>query len=116
MTDNPSRLMKANATRNDHGGLTCDRGRLPMRYSVLASTFFVLSACLFVPTILVEAQTTTPPAPPVGAQRGEGAPDPGRGARGGMALSSDTPLAETENLDAYPAAPEGFNIARASIA
>jgi enterochelin esterase-like enzyme len=32
-----------------------------------------------------------------------------------MALSSDTPLAETENLDAYPAAPEGFNVAREGI-
>ncbi len=26
-----------------------------------------------------------------------------------MALSSDTPIAETENLDKYPAAPEGFH-------
>jgi enterochelin esterase-like enzyme len=32
-----------------------------------------------------------------------------------MALSSETPLAETENLDAYPAAPEGFNVAREGI-
>lgn len=32
-----------------------------------------------------------------------------------MALSSDTPLAETQNLDAYPPAPEGFNVARENI-
>ena len=35
------------------------------------------------------------------------------GGRGGQALSSPTPLADVENLDAYPAAPEGFNVARA---
>jgi enterochelin esterase-like enzyme len=32
-----------------------------------------------------------------------------------MALTSDTPLAETENLDTYPAPPEGFNVAREGI-
>jgi hypothetical protein len=32
-----------------------------------------------------------------------------------MQLSSATPLAETENLDVYPAAPEGFNVARENI-
>ena len=32
-----------------------------------------------------------------------------------VALSSATPLAETENLGAYPAPPEGFNVARANI-
>jgi hypothetical protein len=33
-----------------------------------------------------------------------------------MQLTSDTPLAETEDLDVYPAAPEGFNVARENIA
>jgi enterochelin esterase-like enzyme len=32
-----------------------------------------------------------------------------------MQLSSPTPLADTENLDAYPAAPEGFNVVRENI-
>ena len=32
-----------------------------------------------------------------------------------MQLTSATPLAETENLDVYPAAPEGFNVARENI-
>ena len=32
-----------------------------------------------------------------------------------MQLSSPTPLAETENLDVYPAAPDGFNVARENI-
>jgi enterochelin esterase-like enzyme len=78
-----------------------------------ASRSFLLSACLLAPTILLEAQTTPPPAIGQGAQGSQQAPGGGR--RGGMALSSDTPLAETENLDAYPAAPEGFNVAREGI-
>jgi enterochelin esterase-like enzyme len=81
-----------------------------MRTAVLASKVVVVSTCLLASTILVQAQTTAPPA---GAQGGQVAPGAGRGA--GMALSSDTPLAETENLDAYPAAPDGFNVARANI-
>jgi enterochelin esterase-like enzyme len=32
-----------------------------------------------------------------------------------MQLSSATPLTEPENLDLYPAAPEGFNVARENI-
>ena len=32
-----------------------------------------------------------------------------------MQLTSATPLAETENLDVYPAPPEGFNVARENI-
>jgi enterochelin esterase-like enzyme len=32
-----------------------------------------------------------------------------------MQLTSATPLAETENLDVYPAAPEGFNVARENV-
>jgi len=86
-----------------------------MRYSTLASRSCLLSACLLAPTILLQAQTTSPPAVGQGAQGGQQAPSGGRGGRGGMALSSDTPLAEPENLDAYPAAPEGFNVAREGI-
>jgi enterochelin esterase-like enzyme len=87
-----------------------------MRYSDLAPKSFILSACLLVPPMLVPAQTTTAPAPPVGAQGGQGGQGtPGAGRGRGMALSSDTPLAAAENLDAYPAAPEGFNVARASL-
>lgn len=83
-----------------------------MRNSAFGSTFLCVSACLLVLTLLVQAQTpTTPAAPPLGEQRGRGAPGAGRG----MALSSDTPLAETENLAAYPAAPDGFNVVRANI-
>ena len=41
-----------------------------------------------------------------------GAPPAGRG---GQQLSSATPLTETENLDAYPAPPEGFNVVRDNI-
>lgn len=80
-----------------------------MRYKTLA-TSFVLSAGLVLPTGLLEAQV----APPAGqgAQGRQGAPG---GGRGGMALSSATPLADTENLDRYPAAPEGFNVARENI-
>jgi enterochelin esterase-like enzyme len=84
-----------------------------MRNAVFASKWFVLSACLLVPVMSARAQTPTPPAAPAGAQGGQ--PTPGAGRGGGMALSSDTPLAETENLDKYPAAPEGFNVARADI-
>ena len=50
----------------------------------------------------------TPPAAPAGQAGG------GRG--GQMQLSSPTPLAETENLEAYPDAPLGFNVARDNIA
>ena len=81
-----------------------------MRYSILVSGSFLLSAYLLPPTMLLQAQTT----PPAVGQGGQQAPGGGR-ARGGMALTSDTPLAETENLDTYPAAPEGFNVAREGI-
>jgi hypothetical protein len=86
-----------------------------MRYSSLALRSFSISACLLAPTIFLQAQTTPPPAVGQGAQGGQQAPGGGRGGRGGMAPSSDTPLAETENLGAYPAAPEGFNVAREGI-
>ncbi len=62
-----------------------------------------LALCLLVPTSLLQAQAGTapaaqPPLPPPGGQ-----------------LTSPTPLTETENLDKYPAAPEGFNVAREAI-
>ena len=71
-----------------------------------------LSACLVAPSLLFEGQTSPPAAPPAGAQGGQAAPGAGRG---GMVLSSETPLAETENLETYPAAPEGFNVVRENI-
>src|SRR5256885_1613965 len=50
------------------------------------------------------------------AQAGAAAPSaPAAGRAGQMQLSSATPIAETENLDVYPAAPEGFNVARENI-
>jgi enterochelin esterase-like enzyme len=85
-----------------------------MRYPILASRSVLLSLCLLAPMALLQAQTT-PPASGQGAQGGQQVPGGGRDGRGGMALSSDTPLAETENLNAYPAAPEGFNVAREGI-
>ena len=79
-----------------------------MRDALFVSKSFILSACLVGPAILLQARPATPPAPLVASQGGQGgqeAPGGGRGGRGGMALSSETPLADTENLDAYPAAP-----------
>lgn len=89
-----------------------------MRLSIPASTPVLLSICLLAPTMAVHAQTAAPPTPPAigqGARGGQDPPAGGRGGRGGMALSSDTPLAETENLDVYPAPPEGFNVVREDI-
>ena len=88
-----------------------------------------LSACLLVATSLLHAQggnaapsapaaaPATPAAPQGAAQAPQsGAPGaPGAGRAGQMQLSSATPVAETENLDVYPAAPEGFNVARENI-
>jgi enterochelin esterase-like enzyme len=76
-----------------------------MRSLIPVPQFLALSACLLVSTSLSHAQ-----APPAGAP---GAPPAGRA--GPMQLTSPTPLAETENLDVYPAAPEGFNVARENI-
>ena len=77
-----------------------------MRSAIPVPRFFALStACLLVATSLLHAQ-----APQAGAP---GAPTAGRA--GQMQLSSATPLAETENLDVYPAAPDGFNVARDNI-
>jgi enterochelin esterase-like enzyme len=79
----------------------------------------VVSAALFTPIRPQAEAGASPPgreanhdagqAPPAGAPAA-----PAGGRSGQMALSSATPLAEAENLDAYPAAPEGFNVARAS--
>ena len=48
----------------------------------------------------------------VSAQQGIAPAQPPGGRSGQVALSSPTPLREVENLEAYPAAPEGFNVAR----
>ena len=75
-----------------------------MRSLIPVPQFVALSACLSMATSLLHAQ-----APQAGA------PAAPAGRAGQMQLSSATPLAETENLDAYPAAPEGFNVARENI-
>jgi predicted peptidase len=74
------------------------RTRIPAR-------FVTLSAYFVVTTSLVHAQ-----APQAGAPAA-----PAGGRAGQMQLSSPTPLTEMENLDVYPAAPEGFNVARENI-
>ena len=75
-----------------------------MRNLIRVPQFLALSACLLVATSLLHAQagTAAPSAPAAGRA-------------GPMQLTSATPLAETENLDVYPAAPEGFNVARENI-
>ena len=83
-----------------------------------------LSACLLVATGLSHAHaghgapSAAAPATPANTQAAAQASQPGApaaGRAGQMQLSSATPLAETENLDLYPAAPEGFNVARENI-
>jgi enterochelin esterase-like enzyme len=64
-----------------------------------------VSACLLVATSLLQGQAPQAEAPPA----------PAAGRAGPMQLTSATPLTETENLDVYPAAPEGFNVARENI-
>jgi hypothetical protein len=76
-----------------------------MRSLMSVPQFFGLPVCLLVSASLLHAQA--PQAGPPGA--------PAAGRAGQMPLSSPTPLAETENLDAHPAAPEGFNVARENI-
>src|SRR6478609_9385045 len=76
-----------------------------MRSVIPVTQFVALSVCLLVATTLVHAQAPQAGAPGV----------PAAGRAGPMQLSSATPLAETENLDVYPAAPEGFNVARENI-
>jgi enterochelin esterase-like enzyme len=66
--------------------------------------FFAVAPCILLSTSLALAQTAGP-AP--------SAPSGGRG--GQMQLTSPTPLTETENLDLYPAPPDGFNVARENI-
>ena len=75
-----------------------------MRSLVPVPQFLALSACLLAATSLLQAQA------------GNAAPSaPAAGRAGQMQLSSATPLTETENLDVYPAAPEGFNVVRENI-
>src|SRR5262245_38524120 len=80
---------------------TCREYNCAMNRRVLRVPHFVVVLILATPAVCVLAQT--PPA----------APPAGRGAQ--MQLSSPTPLTETENLEAYPAAPDGFNVARENI-
>ena len=76
-----------------------------MRNLIRVPQFLALSACLLVATGLLHAQPPQAATPPT----------PAAGRAGPMQLTSATPLAETENLDVYPAAPEGFNVARENI-
>ena len=97
-----------------------------MRSLIPIPQFLALSACLWLATSLLHAQPgnaaqgapAAAPAAPQGAVQAPqaGAPGaPAAGRAGQMQLSSPTPLAETENLDVYPAAPEGFSVARENI-
>jgi enterochelin esterase-like enzyme len=75
-----------------------------MRTLISVPQFLALSTCLLVTTSLLHAQAgNTAPSVPAGGRAGQ------------MPLTSATPLTETENLDAYPAPPEGFNVAREHI-
>ena len=100
-----------------------------MRNLIPVPQFLALSACLLVATSLLHAQAgnaaqsvpaaapATPAAPQGAGQAPQaGAPGaPATGRAGQMQLTSATPLVETENLDVYPAPPEGFNVAREHI-
>jgi enterochelin esterase-like enzyme len=79
-----------------------------MRSLIPALQFLAVSAYLLGATSPLYAQA--PQAPQTGVP---GAPAAGRA--GQMQLSSATPLTEPENIDAYPAAPEGFDVARENI-
>jgi enterochelin esterase-like enzyme len=75
-----------------------------MRSLIPLSQFLTLSACLVVTTNLLHGQAgNAAPSAPAGGRAGQ------------MQLTSPTPLTETENLDLYPAPPEGFNVARENI-
>src|SRR4051812_33954971 len=74
-------------------------GAFNMRSLIAVPQFLAVSAYVLVAGSVLQAQ-----APQAGT--------PAAGRAGQMQLSSPTPLAETENLEAYPAAPEGFNVAR----
>ena len=100
-----------------------------MRNLIPVPQFLALSACVLVATSLLHAQAgnaarnvpagaPATPAAPQGASQAPQADAPGApasGRAGQMQLTSATPLAETENLDVYPAPPEGFNVAREHI-
>src|SRR5206468_1744814 len=78
-----------------------------MRTLIRVPQFGALSAGLLMAASLLHAQAGNPAQAP-------GGPPAARG--GQMQLSSATPLADTENLDAYPAPPDGFNVARDTVA
>jgi enterochelin esterase-like enzyme len=94
-----------------------------MRSLIPVPQCVALSACLFLAAISLHGQAASEapsapaatPAPPQGAAQAPQAGAPAARRGGQMQLSSATPLAETENLDVYPAAPEGFNVARENI-
>jgi enterochelin esterase-like enzyme len=106
-----------------------EKGTINMRSLISVPRFLALSAGLLLSTSLLYAQAgnaapnaqTAAPATAMDPQGAAQAPQaraasaPAAGRAEQMQLSSATPLAETENLDVYPAAPEGFNIARDNI-
>ena len=94
-----------------------------MRSLIPVPAYLALSACLGATSLLhAQAGNAAPSAAPATPARSQGAAQapqagaPAAGRAGQMQLSSATPIAETENLDVYPAAPEGFNVARENIA
>ena len=94
-----------------------------MRSLIRVPQLVAMSAGLLMATTLLHAQAgnAAPRAPaptaalPQDTAQAPQAGAPATGRAGQMQLSSPTPLAETENLDVYPAAPEGFNVARENI-
>ena len=100
-----------------------ERGTVNMRSLIPVSRLLALSACLLMATSVLHARTgnsarSAPAAAsalPQGAAQAPQTGAPAGGRAGQMQLSSATPLTETENLDVYPAPPEGFNIARENI-
>jgi enterochelin esterase-like enzyme len=100
-----------------------EKGTLNMRKVIPGPQCLALSASLLMPMSLLHAQAgsaahsapAAAPALPQGAAQAPQAGTPAAGRAGQMQLSSPIPLAETENLDVYPAAPEGFNVARENI-
>jgi enterochelin esterase-like enzyme len=95
-----------------------------MRSLIRVPQLVWLSAGLLIATAALHAQAggaapsapAATPAPPRGGAQAPQAGAPAAGRAGQMQLSSPTPIAETENLDVYPPPPEGFNVARDSIA
>jgi enterochelin esterase-like enzyme len=101
---------------------------LPMSRLTRIPHCLVLSAAFLTPTILLHAQAGAPAAPSApaaapaataptaaGAPAAENVGPPARGGARGGGLSLAEPSGPPENLDKYPDAPVGFNVARENI-